>query len=213
MVGFAENNGMHKYQIEDINKTLFDSRKRGEIKPNIDGWISERIPWANPNNQKIARKLEKNSGWRFLQGNGKVSGKLLGGCMDILEVIKDTALWIEPNDWKEKIMFLETSETKMSPDAFCKILRNYAASGILINIRGIILGRPYDNQFWKEYDEMLLKVIREEEGLVELPIITGMDFGHTCPIFTIPYGVMAEINVEKRTFTILENGVKNEDPH
>jgi len=208
MVGFAENNGMHTYQIEDINKTLFDSNIRGEIKPNIEGWTSERIPWTNPDNQKITRKLEKNLGWRFLQGIGKVSGELLGGCMDVLEVIKDTPLWIEPKEWKGKIMFLETSESKMEPSKFCKILRNYAASGILKNIQGIILGRPYSNQFWKEYDAMLIRVIRDEEGMEDLPIITGMDFGHTCPTFTIPYGVLAEIDSDKESFTILENGVK-----
>ena len=43
--------------------------------------------------------------------------------------------------------------------------------------------------------------------LTDLPIITGMDFGHTCPTFTIPYGVKAEIDSEKRTFSILENAL------
>jgi len=87
------------------------------------------------------------------------------------------------------------------------ILRNYAASGIFKNIAGLILGRSYDNLHWQEYDEQLIKVIREEEGLNDLPIITGMDFGHTCPTFTLPYGAKAEIDCEQQTFSILENGV------
>lgn len=208
LVGFAENNGMHQYQIEDINQTLFGLKKVGKIQPNMDGWTSERLSWENPNNQTISRKLEKNSAWRFLQGRGKVSGELLGGCMDVLEVIKDTSLWVQAKDWKGKILFLETSETKMPPNIFCKILRNYAASGILKNINGILLGRPDNNNYWKEYDEMIVKVIRQEEGLTELPIVTGMDFGHTCPTFTIPYGVKAELDMNNNTFAILENGVR-----
>ena len=40
-----------------------------------------------------------------------------------------------------------------------------------------------------------------------LPLITGMDFGHTCPTFTIPFGIMAEIDSEQKSFTILENAV------
>lgn len=207
LVGFAENNGLHQYQIMDIQKTLFDSNEIGNIKPNLDGWTSERIPWANPDNHKISRKLEKNAGWRFLQGKGRFEGELLGGCMDVLEVIKDTSIWVEPKDWKNKIMFLETSESQMPPSRFCKILRNYAASGILKNINGLILGRPDNNRYWSEYDNMLLKVIQTEEGLTELPIISGMDFGHTCPVFTLPYGVNAELDIDKETFRILESGV------
>jgi len=106
-------------------------------------------------------------------------------------------------------MFLETSEIKLQPDHFRWILRNYAASGILKNIKGLIVGRPYDNLHWKEYDEILLKVIKEEEGLTELPIISGMDFGHTCPIFTIPYGIQAEINSDNKTFSIIENALED----
>ena len=46
-----------------------------------------------------------------------------------------------------------------------------------------------------------------EEGLNKLPIITGVDFGHTCPTFTIPYGVMAEIDPEKKSLAIIDNAV------
>jgi muramoyltetrapeptide carboxypeptidase LdcA involved in peptidoglycan recycling len=212
LVGFAENNGMHQYQIEDIKKTLFSSQPVGIIKPNKSGWTSERLEWTNPDNQKISRKLDKNTDWRFLQGKGETKGQLLGGCLDVLEFLKDTNFWPKPDCWKEKIMFLETSEVKMPPDNFRWILRNYAASGILRNISGLILSRPYDNLYWEEYDEILLKVIKEEQGLNELPIITGMDFGHTCPTFTIPYGILGEINCDESTFSIIENGLIEKSP-
>lgn len=207
LVGFAENGGMHQYQVEDIHRTLFSSDVIGPIKPNNIGWTSERLDWNIPKNQTVKRKLEKPNEWRFLQGKGIATGDLLGGCLEVLEFLKDTSYWVSPNDWKGKIMFLETSEIQLSPDHFRWIIRNYAASGILKNINGLIIGRPDNNQHWKEYDEMLLKVITEEEGLSNLPIITGMDFGHTCPTFTIPYGVKGEINSDLKTFSILESGV------
>ncbi len=207
MVGFAENNGMHDYQIEDIQRSLFSEKPVGLISPNTNGWTSERLDWFDPSNQIISRKSEKSMGWRWLQGKGKISGKLLGGCLEVLEFLKDTQFWVKPADWAGKIMFLETSEIKISPDNFGWILRNYAASGILRNIAGLIVGRPLDNTFAKEYDETLVKIIREEEGLVDLPIITGMDFGHTCPTFTLPLGIQAEIDCERQTFSILENAV------
>lgn len=207
LIGFAENNGMHDYQVQDIKRTLFSSKPQGIIAQNTDGWTSERLEWTSIENQSITRKLEPCTGWRFLQGEGKVQGKLLGGCLEVLEFLKDTTCWVKPEDWKGKIMFIETSEVKMLPENLRWIIRNYAASGIFKNIEGLIVGRPYDNLYYKEYDDTLLQVIRDEEGLTDLPIVTGMDFGHTCPTFTIPHGVQAEIDCDNQTFSILESGL------
>ncbi len=209
LVGFAENNGMHQYQIEDIKRTLFSNKIIEEIKANTRGWTSERLEWNIPENQNISRRLEKSDGWNFLQGSETVSGELLGGCLDVLEVLKGTSLWVKPNDWKNKIMFIETSESMMQPNYFRGILRNYAASGILKNIKGLLMGRPYNNQYAKEYESILKQVIVNEEGLSNLPIITNMDFGHTCPTFTIPYGIKAEINPKKKTFSIIESALES----
>ncbi|WP_237274617.1 S66 family peptidase [Tenacibaculum ovolyticum] len=209
LVGFAENNGMHNYQISDIKNTLFSNGVRNEIKPNIEGWTSERLEWNNPKNQNISRQLTKSNGWNFLQGSKIVSGELLGGCFDVLETLKDTKLWVSPSEWQGKIMFLETSEATMLPHYFLWILRNYVASGIMHNINGLIVGRPYDNKYIKEYENALIQVIRNEAGLTDLPIITEMDFGHTCPTFTIPYGIKAEIDPINKTFSIVENALEN----
>ncbi|OJJ14712.1 LD-carboxypeptidase [marine bacterium AO1-C] len=207
LTGFAENGGMHAYQVKDIQHNLFSAKPVGRVSPNIDGWTSAFLDWANPENQLIKRPLTPSTGWRFLQGKGVVEGALLGGCLEVMESLKDTKFWVQPAEWKGKIMFIETSEEKMLPHQFRWILRNYAASGILANIAGLIVARPYDNLYHQEYDEVLHTVIREEEGLDQLPVITGMDFGHTAPIFTLPYGVNAQIDCEEQTFSILESGV------
>jgi muramoyltetrapeptide carboxypeptidase LdcA involved in peptidoglycan recycling len=82
--------------------------------------------------------------------------------------------------------------------------------GILKKLSGILFGRPGGNvppDRFKEYDEALHLVVTEEEGLSDLPIITHMDFGHTDPIFVLPYGVKAEIDCDAQQFTIFENAV------
>ena len=55
-----------------------------------------------------------------------------------------------------------------------------------------------------EYEEKA-----KEEGLTELPVISGMDFGHTDPMFVLPYGIKAEIDCDNKRFSILENAVTN----
>jgi muramoyltetrapeptide carboxypeptidase LdcA involved in peptidoglycan recycling len=57
------------------------------------------------------------------------------------------------------------------------------------------------------YDRAVLDVVVGDLGLSDLPIVTCMDFGHTDPIMTLPYGVEAEIDCHKRTFAILESAV------
>ena len=207
LAGFAENGGMFKYQIDDIKKTLFSSDPIGRILPNPDGWTSERLEWSNFSLQHTKRKLTKSEGWNFLQGSKTVKGKLIGGCVDVLEFLKGTDFWIKPDEWEGAIMFLETSEEMMNPVTFKRVMRNYAAQGILHKISGLILGRPYNNQFTEDYNKVLLQVVRDELQLTELPIISEMDFGHTAPSFTIPYGLKAEIDCEQKSFSIIENGV------
>ena len=207
LVGFAENGGMHQYQIEDIYRTLFSTNPIGQLKPNYGGWTSETLDWSDISLQNTKRKLEENSGWNFLQGRKKVQGKLIGGCIEALESLKGTSFWADKEMWNGSILFFETSEDVPKPDYFRWWLRNYAEQSILKMANGIILGRPYNNQYVNEYNEELLKVL-EEENLTDMPIITEMDFGHTCPTFTIPYGVTAEIDCINKTFSILENGVE-----
>lgn len=207
LVGFAENNGMFAYQVKDIKRTLFSSSPIGIVQPNQDGWTTEHLDWFDASLQSQSRKLEQSSGWRWLQGQGQTQGPLLGGCVEVMEFLKGTEYWPNAEEWKGKILFLEPSEEHLEPNQLIWMLRNYAATGILKSIAGLIFGRPHDNLHWKEYDQALLKVIVEEEGLSQLPIVTGMDFGHTCPSFTLPYGIMAELDCEQQTFAIIENAV------
>ncbi|AZA93515.1 Murein tetrapeptide carboxypeptidase [Chryseobacterium nakagawai] len=206
LVGFAENVVMHDYQINDIRQTLFSPSIIGQIHPNPEGWTTEFLDWFDVSLQDIKRKLTLPSGWRFIRGNSIVQGPLIGGCMEVLEMLKGTEYWPDAEVWKNCILFFETSEGKPHPDYFRYWLRNYAATGILKNAKGIIFGRPYDNLYAEEYEIELLKVL-DEEGLYDLPVITQMDFGHTCPTFTVPYGRLAEINCVDKTFSILESGV------
>ena len=91
------------------------------------------------------------------------------------------------------------------------MLRAFAASGVLKRLSGILFGRPggdFPIERFEEYDQAILQVVRDEEGLEDLPIITNMDFGHTDPMFVIPYGVQVEIDCIWQRFSIQENAVQ-----
>jgi muramoyltetrapeptide carboxypeptidase LdcA involved in peptidoglycan recycling len=209
MLEFAENCGMFPYVIQSLRKTLFSSEGIGEIRADTDGWTVERLDWTDPANQDIKRKRNLASGWNFLQGKGICRGHLIGGCFEVFDWLRGTEFF--PENWQDAtILFLETSEDAPPPELVVGTLRVYAAMGILSKLSGILFARPGGDvpvEKFEEYDNAILQVVNHEEGLTDLPVITHMDFGHTGPMFVLPYGVQAEIDVEGKRFSILENAV------
>lgn len=210
MAGFGENVEMFPYMVHSVRRTLFDADAPGQIKPNKEGWTVELLDWNDPQNQSRRRKLNPAMDWRYLQGEGVHRGHLLGGCLEVLDWLRGTELWPGNGVWEGAILFLETSEEAPSPDDVARQLRVLAAMGILQRLAGILFGRPGGEmpvaQFEK-YDEALLQVVGREEGLNSMPIISRMDFGHTDPMFVLPYGIQAEINCDQQQFSICEPAV------
>ncbi len=202
---FAENVAMFEYTKNWISKTLFENNPLGVIESSPI-WTSEYLPWEEKN-RLIKRDVKSNTGYELLQGKGKVQGHLLGGCLEVLEMIKGTELWPKLEVFEDCILFFETSEEKPEPSYVEAWLRNYGTIGILQKVKGVIFGKPYDNLYYEEYKNVILKIIRDELKLVDLPILYNMNFGHTAPMFTIPYGAKAEIDCDLQKFSILEAGV------
>lgn len=201
---FAENVSIFDYTADWFKKALFDASPIGEI-PACDTWTGERVEWTIEN-ANVMKYMKKNRGYEFLQGEGRVTGRLLGGCAEVLEMAKGTTLWPDFDCFDDSILFLETSEEMPPPSNVEYWLRNYATQGILQKINGIVVGKPYQETFYDAYKEKLLKVLREHD-LGRLPVIYNMTFGHNEPMCILPYGAMAEIDCGRQSFSILESGV------
>jgi muramoyltetrapeptide carboxypeptidase LdcA involved in peptidoglycan recycling len=208
MLEFAENCGIFPYVVESVRKTLFSSDAIGEVKPSTEGWTVERRDWVVPANQQIKRKLNPSSGWKYLQGSGIHRGHLVGGCLDVFDWARGTEIF--PDNWQDAILFMETSEEALPPEFVARTLRVYAAMGILPKLSGILFARPGGEippDTFDEYDRAILQVVKEEQGLSDLPIISQMDFGHTGTMFVLPYGLQAELDMDQKHFSIVENAV------
>ena len=205
MAGFDENGGLPPYMVESVRQVLFTPSPSVLISPNAGGWTIESWEWGSEERNKKRRKLCPASGWQWLQGSGQHRGRLIGGCLDVLDWLRGTPVWPEPAQWRNSILFLETSEDQPSPKLVTYMLRSLAATGALKEVRGVLYGRPYgDETSFQAYDNALLGVLAEL-GLTSLPVITQMDFGHTDPKFTLPLGVAAEINCDVRQIRLVES--------
>lgn len=204
LVDFAENISMSPYTVDSLKRSLFSTEVIGNI-PQSEIWTSEFLPWEIKN-KDTPRKFKKNNGYELLQGKGIVQGRLIGGCIEVMEFMKGTDLFPELDKFDNSILFLETSEQKSQPYLIEYLLRNYGAMGVLEKINGIIFGKPADEEYYEEYKNVILKVLAEY-GRQDLPVLYNLSFGHCEPKICIPYGAMAEINCEEKTFSILESGV------
>jgi muramoyltetrapeptide carboxypeptidase LdcA involved in peptidoglycan recycling len=203
---FAENKAMSKYTIDWINKIWFNDDIVGNI-PVSDEWTGQFLSW-DICNKDVSRTFQLNNGYEIIQGKGISCGRLIGGCIEVLEIAKGTSLFPKADDFDEAILFLETAEVSTPEWLFEDILRGYGAMGMYDRINGIIFGKPCNEVFYEEYKAIIKKILAEY-GKPDLPVMYNASFGHNEPKFTVPYGAMAEINCTQKTFSILESAVGN----
>lgn len=202
---FAENVQMFDYTKKWIKRTLFETLPLGKLEP-APGWTGERLEWT-ASNMNSTKKLMPNRGHELLQGDGNARGRLIGGCVEVLEMMKGTSLWPESSAFDSAILFLETSEDQPEPAYIEYWLRNYGSMGLLQKLSGLVWAKPYQEKYYNEYKASILKIVRDELGLSRLPILYDLSFGHNQPMFCLPYGAMAEICCADRSFSVLEPGV------
>ncbi|MCB1348186.1 MAG: LD-carboxypeptidase [Maritimibacter sp.] len=210
MAGFAENGGMHEFAKSAIRRVLFSAEPPGRLPRNAGGWTDERPDWSDPENQRRKRRLQAPAPPKVWQGRGTARGALVGGCAEVLEMLKGTDLWPPLDYWRGAILFYETSEEAPPPSTVARWMRNFGAQGILEILAGVVVGRPGGGvpvERHDAYGAAIAKVLAEF-GAPHLPLISGLDFGHTDPMTVLPYGVEAEIDCRDATISLVGAGVR-----
>lgn len=205
MAGFSQWAALGKNFQEHVKTILFENPKNYEYKP-YDFYVEGYLNWSNKSNVGKIKSMSKNTGWNILQGSSRIQGKLFGGCIETLEFMKGTKYWPNDDFWNGKILFLETSENKPSPDQVKRILRNYGMQEIFDKISALFIGRArdYSEKEKEELNRNILTVVNTEFKNTKLPIVTNMDFGHTDPQWILPLGIKAEFDCRKKEFKLIE---------
>ncbi len=207
MAGFGENAGLHDYLVEGVRRTLFEPATPLEWPENRDGWTVAHLDWSDPATQQHRRDLRPSTGWRW-HGGAAREGTTVVGCLEVLDFLRGTAWWPSLD---QAVLLLETSEDQPPPASVTYLLRSLAATGELHRLAGLVFGRPGGADLPVDehlaYDDAILRVVRDEEGLDDLPVVTNVDFGHTDPIWTVPQGTKLRIDPAASTLTFPEPAV------
>ncbi len=206
LTDFAENSGLFTYTMEYFERAVMRKDPIGEIIP-AGFWTSEFLDWNDRQLNSRPRNVSRSGRFNLISGRGTAKGPLLGGCLSVLYRIKDTSVFPDKQDWDGAVAFIETSETTPPPALFEKYLRGIMEKGALTGASALVFARPYGNLYADEYHGILRRLIAEEAGLKDMPILTGLPFGHTSPMITIPIGALAEVDAGASSFAIIEPGV------
>jgi muramoyltetrapeptide carboxypeptidase LdcA involved in peptidoglycan recycling len=206
MAGFSQFKSFDGAYRQYIENFLFSPQREMDL-PEFPAFSDGYPHWGDRKNVGLLNDLQENDGMHFIQGAVNARGRLFGGCIEVLEMLKGTDFWPGKSFWDGRILFLETSEDKPPVEYVQYWLRNYGVMGVFDRLAGILFARPrsYSAQDKKRLEEVALSTIRDEFGNAELPIVCNVDFGHTDPQVILPLGIEFEIDVENRKVRQLEN--------
>ena len=133
-----------------------------------------------------------------LQG-GVAQGEIVGGNLSLLTNTIGTKFEI---DTKDKLLFIE--DVGEEPYRVDGMLNQLRMAGKLADAAGFVIGdfseaEPKAGRGTLTLDE----VFRNYMGGLGKPVVEGFKIGHCEPHFAIPLGVLAKLDADKKTLTIL----------
>ena len=216
----AQPGKLDEYTEEAIRRTLFSNEVIGEIRPAekttpID-WKTtytikdgdkevqcERFPDTDaiedPNDPV---NWTPGTGYKILQGCGKVTGHIIPVCGGPLWQIMGTKFFPSAEVWEDSVIALEHCNVYDSKLAGLHELRAFAAAGVFDKAKAILTG-PLDD----DSKETLFKVILNEVHRPDLVIVENVDYIHRTPMTVLPVGAQMEIDCDVSGIKILESGV------
>lgn len=197
---------------------LFNAKKNHKIL-SAQTWYKDRKDFSPAAVGTKRESVKEQNGYLSLGANTTGRGILIGGCIDSLgalmfkirenddidlskidEITKKYDFLPKKEDFDGKILLLETSDGKMSPETYRKIIEAFKKFGAFENLSGLIVGKPIDEVYFDEYK----KILMEELESYNFPVLYNINIGHAYPHTILPLGALAEVDGKNKTLTILE---------
>lgn len=172
-----------------------------EIRPS-DVWYDARTDFS-PAAAGTAMPAHPDRGFQLLQGAGRFSGEILGGCLDTLydlfdggrypdspALCREYGLFPPLEDWRGKILLLETSEEQPTPEKYRRMVEALKGTGVFGVLSGVLVGKPMDEKYSAAYQRILVETVDDPA----LPILWNLNVGHATPRCILPLGIPAEVD-------------------
>ena len=137
----------------------------------------------------------------YPNNNITLTGRIIGGCIDVLSTIIGTKydnVCNFNNKYDDLLWFFEACD--MTPIEVYRRLLQMKYSGWFNNAKGFLFGRPFirDVMFNKTYKDYIIDALAD----LKLPIIFDLDIGHVPPQIPVIVGSVATIKVNDSKYSI-----------
>lgn len=144
---------------------------------------------------------------RILKG-GRAEGALIGGNLSLLCATLGTPF--QP-DFRDAILFFE--DVSEEPYRVDRMLTHLLNAGLLQRVAGVAAGihagcakEPSGRR--GEHRQSMADVLEERLGLLKVPVVAGLPFGHVPLNATLPVGLKATLDAERGDLIINEPAVQ-----
>lgn len=138
-------------------------------------------------------------------GRGVVEGPLVGGNLCVLAALVGTPALPSLDG---AILVLE--EIGERPYRVDRMLTQLLRSGALRGVRGVVVGHltnceepPSSSSSLRDPAPRALDVVVERLGGLDVPVASGLPFGHEAPNYALPIGCRARLDVDAGALTLL----------
>lgn len=139
---------------------------------------------------------------------GKVSGELIGGNLTLLASLTGTPF--QPS-YRNKILFIEDVDEK--PYRMDRDLTQLLNAGVLQHVAGVAIGLcegciDPKAKTANEYRQTAEDVFKDRLGPLNVPMVSGLPFGHVPHNATLPVGGRATLDAERGDLIITAPAVR-----
>ncbi len=166
--------------------------------------FTERNFWPLLTDPSAGRRIpdDGSQSWSVLR-TGSCEGTLIGGNCTLLSSLSGTP-YFPPTDGA--VLFLE--EVGEKPYRIDRMLAQLRLAGVLGRIGGVCLGSFSDcDPGAGEQSLTLERVFGDYLPAVAGPVVGGLPYGHRASMMTIPFGVRARLDADRRFLELLESPV------
>ncbi|HUY61149.1 MAG TPA: S66 peptidase family protein [Candidatus Dormibacteraeota bacterium] len=210
MVEFGRAAGMHPLTAASLRAALFSSGPETLTPP--PEFTDQEADWSEAATAGEPA-LEPSGGWSWHGPPITVSGPAWGGSLEIVDFhLRSGRHLLEPEAYAGAVLLLETSEETPPATYVYRVLMGMGERGMLEQFAAVLVGRPKAWSFERRRSaeerqryigEQRTAVLRAlQEYTPSVPVVCGVDFGHTDPQLVIPTGGTVVVDGARRQLQV-----------
>jgi muramoyltetrapeptide carboxypeptidase LdcA involved in peptidoglycan recycling len=197
MVQLGRAGSMHPLTRRSLEKALF-TRESCEVEP-ASGCSDEDVDWTDSATLEQEPPMFGSDPWSWHGPSSSVTGPAWGGSLEIVDFHLRVGRYLLDNEaYEGAILFLETSEELPPASYVYRVLMCMGERGLLQRFAAILWARPKAWSFEQPNaeEEKARHIECQREAVLAahaeyhpgVPLVFGVEFGHTDPQYVIPSG-------------------------